>query len=95
MLINLAASGAKYVKIPSAPLNSLGNKSWDKAKRKALLQIHDTAAELLSLYAKRSIEKGTSQTICLNDYQSFIHEFPFEETPDQLEAIENVIKDLD
>ena len=79
----------------SAPINSLGNNSWDKAKRKALIQIHDTAAELLSLYAKRSLQKGTSQTITLNDYESFIEGFPFEETPDQLEAIENVIKDLE
>ena len=79
----------------SAPLNSLGNASWDKAKKKALIQIHDTAAELLSLYAKRSLQKGTSQTIALNDYESFIEEFPFEETPDQLDAIESVIKDME
>ena len=79
----------------SAPLNSLGNSSWDKAKKKALLQIHDTAAELLSLYAKRSLQKGTCQTVALADYESFVEEFPFEETPDQLDAIEKVIKDLE
>ena len=79
----------------SAPLNSLGSKAWDKSKRKALKQIHDTAAELLSIYAKRSLQKGTSQVIDLNDYESFIEGFLFEETPDQLEAIESVIKDLE
>jgi transcription-repair coupling factor (superfamily II helicase) len=81
--------------IESAPLNSLGNSSWDKAKKKALIQIHDTAAELLSIYAKRSLQKGTCQTVSLTDYESFVEGFAFEETPDQLEAIENVIKDLE
>ncbi|MBT6603028.1 MAG: transcription-repair coupling factor, partial [Nitrosomonadales bacterium] len=42
----------------SAPIHKLGSGAWDKAKKKALLQIRDTAAELLDLYAKRSVLKG-------------------------------------
>ena len=51
----------------SAPIHKLGSGAWDKAKKKALLQIHDTAADLLDLYAKRSIQKGYSSKINLKD----------------------------
>lgn len=78
----------------SAPLHRLGSGQWDKAKKKALKQIRDTAAELLNLYAQRASRKGHAFTLGLHDYEAFCEGFPFEETPDQLEAIENVIKDM-
>lgn len=78
----------------SAPLHRLGSGQWEKAKKKALKQIRDTAAELLNLYAQRAARKGHAFTLSLQDYEAFCEGFPFEETPDQLEAIENVIKDM-
>ncbi len=78
----------------SAPLHRLGSGQWEKAKKKALKQIRDTAAELLNLYAQRAARKGHAFTLGLHDYEAFCEGFPFEETPDQLEAIENVIKDM-
>ena len=81
--------------LESAPTNRLGSGAWEKSKRKALLQIHDTAAELLSLYSKRSLKKGFVSKISLDEYESFVEGFPFEETPDQLQAIESVIKDME
>ena len=78
----------------SAPLHRLGSGNWEKAKKKALKQIRDTAAELLNLYAQRASRRGHAFTLSLHDYESFCEGFPFEETPDQLEAIENVIKDM-
>lgn len=78
----------------SAPLHRLGSGQWDKAKKKALKQIRDTAAELLNLYAQRASRRGHAFTLSLHDYEAFCEGFPFEETPDQLEAIENVIKDM-
>jgi len=79
----------------TAPLHKLGSGVWEKAKRKALLQIHDTAADLLNLYSIRSLKKGYSSKIILEDYDRFVEGFPFEETPDQKEAIENVIRDME
>ena len=38
--------------------------------------------------------RGHAFTLSLKDYEAFCDGFPFEETPDQLEAIENVIKDM-
>jgi len=78
----------------SAPLHSLGSGKWDKAKKRALKQIRDTAAELLNLYAQRASRKGHVFKLNLKDYEAFCEGFPFEETPDQLSAIEAVIGDM-
>jgi len=77
-----------------APLHSLGSGQWEKAKRKAAEQVRDTAAELLNLYARRALRKGHSFEYSAHDYQNFADSFGFEETPDQAEAINNVIKDM-
>jgi transcription-repair coupling factor (superfamily II helicase) len=78
----------------SAPLHRLGSGTWEKAKKKALKQIRDTAAELLNLYAQRAARKGHAFKLSLQDYEAFADAFPFEETPDQLAAIEAVIGDM-
>ncbi len=78
----------------SAPLHRLGSGHWEKAKKKALKQIRDTAAELLNLYAQRAARQGHAFKLTLQDYEAFAEGFPFEETPDQLAAIEAVIQDM-
>ncbi|MBC7452519.1 MAG: DEAD/DEAH box helicase, partial [Massilia sp.] len=77
-----------------APLHALGSGHWDKAKRRAAEQVRDTAAELLDLYARRALRKGHAFEYSAHDYQNFADSFGFEETPDQAEAINNVIKDM-
>ena len=77
-----------------APLHSLGSGQWEKAKRKAAEQVRDTAAELLNLYARRAARQGHSFEYSSHDYQNFADSFGFDETPDQMEAINNVIKDM-
>ena len=42
----------------AAPLHELGSGQWEKAKKRAARQVHDTAAELLHLYAQRAARKG-------------------------------------
>jgi transcription-repair coupling factor (superfamily II helicase) len=79
----------------TAPLHKLGSDQWDKAKKKALKQIHDTAADLLNIYSQRSIKKGYAFKINLQDYERFTDGFPFEETEDQLSAINAVINDME
>jgi len=77
-----------------APLHSLGSGQWEKAKRKAAEQVRDTAAELLNLYARRAARQGHSFEYASTDYENFAQSFGFDETPDQAEAIHNVIKDM-
>ncbi|HYC38656.1 MAG TPA: transcription-repair coupling factor [Usitatibacter sp.] len=78
----------------AAPLHRLGSGQWDKAKRKAARQVRDTAAELLDLYAKRLARQGFAFPLKMQDYEQFAATFPFEETPDQAEAIQSVIVDM-
>jgi len=77
-----------------APLHALGSGQWDKARRKAAEQVRDTAAELLNLYARRAARTGHSFEYSSTDYENFAQSFGFDETPDQREAINNVIKDM-
>lgn len=78
----------------SAPLHKLGSNRWDKAKRKAMQQVRDTAAELLNLYAQRAARKGHVFKLKQHDYEAFAEGFGFEETADQASAINAVIEDL-
>jgi transcription-repair coupling factor (superfamily II helicase) len=78
----------------AAPLHELGSGQWEKAKKRAARQAHDTAAELLNLYAQRAARKGHAFKFTPHDYEAFADGFGFEETPDQQAAIEAVIKDL-
>src|SRR3989338_3023978 len=78
----------------TAPLHKLGTAAWDKAKRRAMQQVRDTAAELLNLYAQRALRKGHAFKLTPHDYEAFASPFGFEETPDQAAAIEAVIADL-
>ncbi len=77
-----------------APLHSLGGEAWDRAKRRAAEKVRDVAAELLAIYAQREARPGTALAIDRLMYEQFASAFPFEETPDQLQAIEAVIGDL-
>ena len=77
-----------------APLHKLGSGQWDKAKARAARQVRDTAAELLSLYAKRAARLGHSFSIRQHDLEAFADGFGFEETVDQAAAIEAVITDM-
>jgi transcription-repair coupling factor (superfamily II helicase) len=78
----------------SIQLHTLGTGQWDKAKRKAAEQVRDTAAELLHLYAQRAARKGHEFEFKQHDLEAFADGFGFEETPDQLAAINAVIADM-
>lgn len=77
-----------------APLHKLGSGEWEKARRRAAEQVRDVAAELLDLYARRAARRGHAFKLEDAEYQVFAEDFPFEETPDQLKAIEGVISDM-
>jgi transcription-repair coupling factor (superfamily II helicase) len=78
----------------TAPLHRLGSGQWEKAKRRAMEKARDTAAELLNLYAQRAARQGHSFTTSEHDMAAFADGFGFEETPDQMAAIEAVVGDM-
>ncbi len=78
----------------NAPLHKLGSQQWTKAKRKAAEALYDVAAELLEIYAKRQSQKGFAYPAPSDSYSSFVSSFPFEETPDQLKTMDDVLLDM-
>lgn len=77
-----------------APLHKLGTDAWSKAKRKALEQIHDVAAELLHIQARRQSKPGFSFELEQSPYMQFASGFAYEETLDQASAIEATLHDM-
>ena len=77
-----------------APLHKLGGEQWQRAKRKAAKQIRDVAAELLDIYAQRAARHGHAFHSEPQQMLAFASEFPFEETPDQQQAIDAVVNDM-
>lgn len=78
----------------TAPLHKLGSDQWSKAKKKAIERIHDVAAELLEIHAKRALQQGHAFAVDNTEYRAFAEAFPFEETPDQQTAIEAICEDM-
>ena len=82
------------VSADNAPLHKLGSQQWTKAKRKAAESLYDVAAELLEIYAKRESQKGFSYPSPNDSYSSFVSSFAFEETPDQIKTMNDVLMDM-
>jgi transcription-repair coupling factor (superfamily II helicase) len=78
----------------SAPLHSLGSDQWQKARKKAAEKIHDVAAELLEIYARRAAVHGYKHNLQNTEYEQFAAGFPFEETDDQINAIKACVEDM-
>jgi transcription-repair coupling factor (superfamily II helicase) len=87
---------SRYTGVDSehAPLHKLGSEQWQKEKKKAAEKIHDVAIELLDLYAKREAQPGHQYNFDQAEYIKFASGFPFTETIDQLNAIDQIIKDM-
>ena len=77
-----------------APLHSLGGDQWQKIRQRASKRAYDVAAELLEIQARRSAQGGYGIRTT-PDYQKFEAAFPFDETPDQRQAIREVLEDLE
>ena len=78
----------------AAPLHKLGSGQWERARKRAAKRARDAAAELLELYARRAARQGTRFQVDSEAYRTFAAAFPFEETPDQSRAIEDVLADM-
>ncbi|MDD2853635.1 MAG: transcription-repair coupling factor [Desulfuromonadaceae bacterium] len=78
----------------SPALDKLGGVSWEKSKGKARKNIEELAGELLEIYAKRQLCEGFSFSPPDEMYREFEASFAWEETPDQLSAIQDVLADM-
>jgi len=76
-------------------VDKLGGAAWEKAKAKAREAVKEMAAELLKIYAARHVQEGNPFSPPDELYREFEASFAFEETPDQLAAIEDVLRDME
>jgi len=85
-----AADAAKTPK-----LNKLGSKEWEKTKTKVRSAVNEVAKDLVELYALRQESQGYQygkDTVWQKEFEEM---FPFEETEDQLAAIEDTKADME
>ena len=76
-------------------VNKLGGNEWNKAKNKVRKSINEIAEELVKLYAVRSTVNGFKFSKDTVWQKQFEEEFPYNETPDQMFAIEEIKKDME
>jgi len=81
--VNKYIGEAEHVK-----LSSLGSSEWEKIREKAKKSVQDLAKDLINLYAQREIAKGNSFHHDTPWQKEMESSFPYEETPDQLVAIQ-------
>ncbi len=88
--ISPSDADAKRVKI-----NRLGSGDWQKTKTRVKGEVRDMAAQLTSLYAQRLNSKGFAFSPDIDMQNDFERRFEFEETEDQLIAINEIKQDME
>jgi len=76
-------------------LDSLGGKAWERRKERVKKRLKDMAEKLLHIYASREVGTGFAASPDTELHREFDGFFPYEETPDQLRAIEDVKRDME
>ena len=79
----------------SPRLDRLGSNSWQRAKKRAKAAVTEMVKELLDLYAARQVFEGIKFPPLDQFYKEFEATFEYEETPDQMQAIDEVMKGMD
>ncbi len=77
------------------PLDKLGGTRWARAKASVRAGVREMARELLNLYAARQVVPGHATPPDTPWQAEFEAAFPYDETPDQLRAIQEVKRDLE
>jgi transcription-repair coupling factor (superfamily II helicase) len=80
---------------PAPVLNKLGSQQWTKTKARVRKAMQDMAGELLKLYAERHTAQGTAFTPDNEFQKEFEDSFDYNETDDQLAAIQAIKQDME
>ena len=86
----------KYLGVEDVPpkVDRLGGKSWERTKKRVRQAVEKIARELVELYAARRVLPGHAFSPPDQVFREFEASFPYEETPDQLQAIAEVLEDM-
>ena len=80
-------------KVPK--LSKIGGSDWLRAKSKAQSAVQEIAGDLLRIYAQRETAIGFAFSPDNDLQREFENAFPFEETPDQLQAVAEIKHDME
>jgi transcription-repair coupling factor (superfamily II helicase) len=76
-------------------LDRLGGTGWQTRKAKLKNRIREIAGELIKIAAERQLHEAPKTPVQPHVYDEFCARFPYEETEDQLGAIQSTLKDLE
>ena len=76
-------------------IDKMGGSSWETVKERVQKSVREVAEELVAIYAAREVMERDSFLPPDRIYEEFCSTFEFEETPDQLKAIEDIHLDMD
>ncbi|GAA1617341.1 transcription-repair coupling factor [Catellatospora bangladeshensis] len=86
---------SRYVGGEQPTLHKMGGADWQKAKARARKAVREIAAQLIQLYAARQAAPGHAFGPDTPWQRELEDAFPYQETPDQLSAIEEVKADME
>lgn len=86
---------SKYIGAETPRLNKLGGSDWSATKAKARSHVHQIAQGLVKLYSARQRTQGFAFSPDTPWQRELEDAFPFQETPDQLTAIDEVKADME
>ncbi len=93
--VGLERKLSRYIGFQTPSISRLSSQIWEKTKRRVKEETEQLAKELLEIYARREL---ATRPYYLPDTEIDIQltdTFPYEETPDQIQAIEDIKKDLE
>ncbi len=87
----------RFIGTGDAPprLTRLGSSEWTTVQKRVAAETKQVAKELLALYAQRAAAKGFDFAPDAGKQAEFEKNFPYEETPGQLRAIQDVKQDME
>jgi transcription-repair coupling factor (superfamily II helicase) len=92
--IGLERKLSKFVSFQNPTISRLGSSLWQKTKRAVKENVEKLAKELLQLYAQKETTERTPYAEDQDLESQFKNSFEFQETPDQIQTIEDIKHDL-
>ena len=93
--VGLERKLSRYVGFTDPKISRLGSSLWQRTKRKVKEAAEKLARELLELYAKREVASRSPYLADEEIDEKIRSTFPYEETPDQIQTIEEIKEDLE
>ena len=76
-------------------VDKLGGTGWQQVQRRVRKSVRDMAQELIRLYAQRKAVPGHAFSAATSWQREFEALFPYDETPDQMQAIQDIYRDME